>query len=250
MSPERTGGGPSFRYDRPTSELARPGLPDAPGSRPGDRAAAARSSTDGAHPGVPRIASPTRSDGSSRDALDILASGQPAEARLAGLLDLLARIAGAQRAAVVADGVRRRVAVAASGPDDTPAALDLASLARYRRPAHPRRACRGRTRRGRRGHPDAGDASATGAHRPSPYRAWSPVPSAGAVTLGFGFGRARDAEAFGDRLPPALARHAAVALALVTEQLATERELADARARDDRSARRSSRRSPTSCGRR
>jgi hypothetical protein len=34
-------------------------------------------------------------------ALDILASGDPAEARLAGLLDLLARIAGAQRAAVV-----------------------------------------------------------------------------------------------------------------------------------------------------
>ena len=60
-------------------------------------------------------------------ALDILASGQPAETRLAGLLDLLARIAGAQRAAVVADGVRRRVAVAASGPDDTPAALDLAT---------------------------------------------------------------------------------------------------------------------------
>jgi hypothetical protein len=60
-------------------------------------------------------------------ALDILASGDPAEARLAGLLDLLARIAGAQRAAVVSDGDQRRVAVAASGPDDTPAALGLAS---------------------------------------------------------------------------------------------------------------------------
>ena len=50
------------------------------------------------------------------------------------------------------------------------------------------------------------------------------------MTLGFGFARARDAEAVRDRLPPALARHAAVALALVTEAMATERELATWRA--------------------
>ncbi len=163
-------------------------------------------------------------------ALDILASGQPAEARLAGLLDLLARIVGAQRAAVVADGVRRRVAVAASGPDDTPAALDLATWLDTAAP---------RTRAERAAAVPAevvvatrtpGTPTRPGHDRPSPYRAWLPVPSAGAVTLGFGFGRARDAEALRDRLPPALARHAAVALALVTESMATERELATLRA--------------------
>ena len=60
-------------------------------------------------------------------ALDILASGRPAEARLAGLLDLLARIVGADRAAVVSDGDQRHVAVASSGADDTDAALALAA---------------------------------------------------------------------------------------------------------------------------
>ncbi|MBA2721208.1 MAG: HAMP domain-containing histidine kinase, partial [Chloroflexi bacterium] len=59
-----------------------------------------------------------------------------------------------------------------------------------------------------------------------------PIPSAGDVVLGFEFRRAADAERVADRLPPTLARHAAVALALVTEQLATERELAALRARE------------------
>ena len=56
------------------------------------------------------------------------------------------------------------------------------------------------------------------------------IPSAGEVTLGFSFREAVDAAALEERLPPALARHAAVALTLVTEALATERELARMRA--------------------
>jgi signal transduction histidine kinase len=158
-------------------------------------------------------------------ALDILASGRPAEARLAALLDLLARICGAERAAVVADGEQRRVAVAASGPDDMPAALDLAAwldaaapMSRARRAAAApaeivvavRDAQPPRTR------PTDGP----------PHHAWLPIPSAGDVTLGFAFARARDAETVTEKLPPALARHAAVALALVTEAMTTERELA------------------------
>jgi signal transduction histidine kinase len=158
-------------------------------------------------------------------ALDILASNQPAEARLAGLLDLLARICGAERAAVLADGEPRRVAVAASGPADTPAALELAT---WLDSAAPRtRAQRAAalpadvvvaTRMGpapRRDHDGAVAA----------HRAWLPVPSAGPVTLGFAFRRAPDAEALRDRLPPAMLRHAAVVLALVTEAMTTEREL-------------------------
>lgn len=167
-------------------------------------------------------------------ALDVLASGRPAEARLAGLLDLLARTVGAVRAAVVADGEQRRVAVAASGPDDRPAALELAAWLDAAAP-------RSRARRAAaapaeivvatRAPAEADRAGGTTAAEPAPaHFAWVPIPSAGEVTLGFSFLRTRDAEALTERLSPAIARHAAVALALVTEQMSTERELASWRA--------------------
>ena len=60
-------------------------------------------------------------------ALDVLAGSDAPEQRLAGLLDLLAQTVGAERGAVVADGVTRRVAVAASGPGDEDAAICLAT---------------------------------------------------------------------------------------------------------------------------
>ncbi|HET8784218.1 MAG TPA: HAMP domain-containing sensor histidine kinase [Candidatus Limnocylindrales bacterium] len=157
--------------------------------------------------------------------LDILASDEPAEARLADLLDLLARSCGAERAAVCADGEPRRVAVVASGPADTPAALELATWLDTATP---------RTRAERAASLPADIVVATRtrpssrADREGPvasHRAWLRVPSAGPVTLGFAFRRTADAEALRDRLPPAMLRHAAVALALVTEAMATEREL-------------------------
>lgn len=163
-------------------------------------------------------------------ALDILASGRPAEARLAGLLDLLARIVGADRAAVVSDGDQRHVAVASSGADDTDAALALAAWLDASAPrSRPRRAAAGpaaivvAVRDG--GPPQRGRPVAA-----TPHNAWLPIPSAGEVTLGFAFTRRRDAEDLAQRLTPALARHAAVALALVTDAMATERELATWRA--------------------
>jgi len=169
-------------------------------------------------------------------ALDILASGEPAEARLASLLHLLARIAGAQRAAVLAEGAPRRVAVMASGPDDTPAALELA---RWLDTAAPR----SRTQRAAAAPADIVVATTPGTSAPAPrttsatpHQAWLPVPSAGGVTLGFAFTRARDVETLRDRMPPALTRHAAVALALVTEAMATERELTARRAGDTEQA--------------
>ena len=58
----------------------------------------------------------------------------------------------------------------------------------------------------------------------------SPLPAN--VTLGFAFAKSADAAGLRERLPPALARHAAVALALVTESMSTERELAALRARE------------------
>ena len=60
-------------------------------------------------------------------ALDELAADRSAEARLAGILALLARVVGARRAAVLADGLERRVAVSIIDTEDEPAAQALAA---------------------------------------------------------------------------------------------------------------------------
>jgi signal transduction histidine kinase len=184
-------------------------------------------------------------------ALDVLASDIEPEERLAGLLRLLARTVGARRTAVVADGIERRAAVAVDPGEDPADAERLAAWldanaprSRARRAAAGQapisfvvgaaidRASSGAGRQnaipvGRPGTPDSAAESVAPGHF-----AILPIPSAGDVVLGFEFRRAAEAERLADRLPPTLARHAAVALALVTEQLATERELAALRARD------------------
>ncbi|HET9756838.1 MAG TPA: HAMP domain-containing sensor histidine kinase [Candidatus Limnocylindrales bacterium] len=166
-------------------------------------------------------------------ALDVLASERSAETRLADLLDLLADTVGAARAAVVADAEPRRVAVAASGDDDTTHAVSLATWLDAAAP-------RTRAQRAAAGPADVviatrSDGPAGGRRRSTPAvpcYAWLPIPAAGNVTLGFAFAKSADAAGLGERLPPALARHAAVALALVTESMSTERELAALRARE------------------
>ncbi len=167
-------------------------------------------------------------------ALDVLASDRPAAGRLAGLLDLLADTVGADRAALVADGDHRRAAVASSGADDDSAALHLATWLDTAAP-------RSRARRVAAAPADVLVATRT-ARRPAdrrrmvpggPFYAWLPIPAAGDVTLGFSFARPSDANTVGERLPPSLARHGAVALALVTEAMSTERELAALRAGKD-----------------
>src|SRR4051794_41972300 len=59
-------------------------------------------------------------------ALDVLASGDDAETRLAGLLRLLARTVGARRAAVLADGTDRRGAGALDADEAPPGAARAA----------------------------------------------------------------------------------------------------------------------------
>jgi signal transduction histidine kinase len=185
--------------------------------------------------------------------LDILASDVDAEARLAGLLRLLAATAGARRVAVMADGVERRAAVAIEPGDDPAEGEALASWLDAHAPrSRARRAATGRAAISfivaasdptRNGAFEAGtelDAAPVGPdHEPrsvaepgDPHYASLAIPSAGDVVLGFEFARAADAERLADRLPPSLARHAAVALSLVTGQLANERELSALRARD------------------
>jgi signal transduction histidine kinase len=181
-------------------------------------------------------------------ALDVLASDVGAEERLAGLLRLLARTAGARRAAVLADGIERRAAVAIEPGEDPTAGAELAAWLDAHAP-------RSRARRAAAGQApisfivgadDRPAPSALDVIRPlatptdpahdavtrAPHYAILPIPSAGEVVLGFEFERPADAARVADRLPPTLARHAAVALALVTAQLASERELASLRARD------------------
>jgi nitrogen-specific signal transduction histidine kinase len=179
-------------------------------------------------------------------ALDVLAGADAPEQRLAGLLDLLAHTVGAERAAVVADGVARRVAVAASGSGDRDAAIGLATWldsaaprSRARRAAAARApisvALRANMKSpGTLAPPAALATPVAGSPRPDPSTdlvfACLTIPSAGEVTLGFSFCDPADAAVLEERLPPALARHAAVALTLVTDALAKERELARLRA--------------------
>ncbi|HTG42623.1 MAG TPA: GAF domain-containing sensor histidine kinase [Methylomirabilota bacterium] len=169
-------------------------------------------------------------------ALDILAGGADAEARLAGILNLLADTVGARRAAVLANGAERHSAVAVAQGEDASAANDLAAwLDASSDRSRAERAASGRARvsvvvaDARTDRPDKPKAITDRASR---SYALLPIPSAGDVVLGFEFADPPRPGELARRLPPQLARHAAVALALVTEQLATERELASLRAKD------------------
>jgi signal transduction histidine kinase len=176
-------------------------------------------------------------------ALDILARDAEAESRLAGLLSLLALTVGARRTAVLANGHGRRVAVSNAPGEDPSDALALGSwLDAWAPRRRAERAAAGAapiavvtealadtprpsTRAAHR-------AAAAAAERQHHY-AFVPIPSAGGVVLGFDFPDERGPGELDVRLPPHLARHAAVALSLVTDQVATERELSALRARDD-----------------
>ncbi|HYH93765.1 MAG TPA: HAMP domain-containing sensor histidine kinase [Candidatus Saccharimonadales bacterium] len=173
--------------------------------------------------------------------LDVLAAPGDAESRLAGLLDLLAATVGARRAAVVADGTERRVAVAASDEVDRAEALALAAWLDAAAPrSRAQRAAAApaavSVARRSRATPDGRSTStpplsADGAPSCSaPSFACLEIPSAGEVTLGFAFDGPVTDQELATRLPPAMARHAAVALALVTGSLTTERNLAELRA--------------------
>jgi signal transduction histidine kinase len=172
--------------------------------------------------------------------LDVLASGDDAEARLAGLLRLLARTVGARRAAVVADGIDRRAAVAVDPGDDPDEASELAAWLDAHAPrSRARRAASGRAPvsfivGARSAAERRADVRSAGHDTAAAERHFAcvPIPSAGDVALGFEFSSSDDVDQVAERLPSNLARHAAVALSLVTGQLATERELAALRARD------------------
>jgi signal transduction histidine kinase len=169
--------------------------------------------------------------------LDVLAADGTAEERLAGVLRLLARTVGARRAAIVADGGERRAAVALTAGEDPRRAQELARWL----DAHGPRSRAERAGAGNapislilapvdEGRPEGRAAEDESTSAGPRAFAMLRIPSAGDVALGFEYARAADAEALHDRLPPQMARHAAVALALVTAELTRERELATLRA--------------------
>jgi signal transduction histidine kinase len=196
-------------------------------------------------------------------ALDILASGAPADARLAGLLDLLARTVGARRAAVLSETPERRIAVELGAVEDEADAQALAAWLDAE--SHRSRAERAAT----------GRASVMFARlpelapevQPEPPPALDPatetidddeveveprpeaegrihrllpdsrfalieIPTSGHVVLGFEMTDVDGVLVLADRLPPTLARHAAVALALVTAQIVGANELEALQARE------------------
>ncbi len=165
--------------------------------------------------------------------LDILVADLPAGARLAGLLELLAETVGARRTAVLSDSTGRRIAVLAGNGEDPAQAMALAAWldanapgSRADRAARPPAAIE-IARSG-----SAAAAAGTAAGTAAGQYAMVEIPSSGRVILGFDLADPADIEGIDRRLPPQLARHAAVALALVTRQMAAEHEAADLRARD------------------
>jgi signal transduction histidine kinase len=165
--------------------------------------------------------------------LDILVADLAAEARLAALLGLLAETAGARRAAVLSVAPERRIAVAANELEDPTDALALAAWLDARGPGS-------RAERAATAPATVTIARATApGHRPTSrpaggaeHYAWIEIPSSGRVVLGFELASAAAVENVGDRLPTQMARHAAVALALVSDQMAAEDSAATLEARD------------------
>jgi signal transduction histidine kinase len=172
--------------------------------------------------------------------LDILAADTTAERRLAGVLDLLASTAGARRAAVLSGDPERRVAVTAETTDglaDPSGALELGAWLDANAPrSRAERAASGPAVVSivRGGLEAVGPVTVPGdaARAPDVRFASLDIPAAGRVTLGFEMDDEDGVLALAQRLPPTLARHAAVALALVTGQLAASAELESLRAHE------------------
>jgi len=180
--------------------------------------------------------------------LDEVAGLGTAEERLAGVLERIARTARAERTAILSDRGERRIATSIH-PDEDPAAAE--ALATWLDSGAPR----SRAERAASAPalislaivgggmastpPAASDPSTAPADGPGPVPsanegryACVTIPSDATVVLGFDFGDAAMTVAWERRFPAAYARHAGAAIALVSDELAIERELEQLRTRD------------------
>ena len=204
--------------------------------------------------------------------LDVLAGVGSAEERLAGLLQLIAEAAGARRAAVLADRGERRVAASVRPDEDPRAAEALAAWLDARAPRsraeraasapalvslamsagatasrvadtgeHDEAPAAADTLPGEEHGEREGDAAGDEPAEAGPEDrrgvddgryACITIPSTATVVLGFDFGDAETAHGWEARFPAAFARHAGASIALISDQLRTERELEMLRARD------------------
>jgi signal transduction histidine kinase len=166
--------------------------------------------------------------------IDRLAAKDDADARLGGILRLLAEALGAPRAALLGDRPVRRVAVVVD-EDEDPEAAD--ALAAWLDAAGPRtraqRAAAGSAPVVRIVAPsvDAPPAAAPEDAAPGPHRLLLALPSDGGL-LGFDLLAPLGEQELEARLPAPLLRHAAAILAVVSRDLALERELELLRAKE------------------
>jgi signal transduction histidine kinase len=158
----------------------------------------------------------------------ILAGPGPAGDRLGELLVLIARTAGARRAALLIPGPVRRLAVAVVDGEPTDEALDLASWldAAIPRPRHERATAGSApvtlvTVRG----PSAG----VGRRPLTPIRRAVSGDSRDAVSIGLDFAGRAAADRLDDLLPPPVVRQATAMVAAAAACAAEERELVDLR---------------------
>ena len=163
--------------------------------------------------------------------LDILAGDDDADARLGGILRLLAEALGASRAALLGDRPVRRVAVVVDDGED-PDAADALAPGSTRRDRVPARSARRPVQ-----HRSCASLRRAGSLVPrptwsdEPHRLLLALPSEGGL-LGFDLTTPLDEAELEARLPARLVRHAAAILAVVSRDLALERELELLRARE------------------
>ena len=167
-------------------------------------------------------------------AMDILAGPGEADAHLAGILAMVARVVGARRAALVVDQPTRSVTVAVGADEADDAGRPLgawldahaprSAARRAASPAAPIRVVRAR-RDAAPGRTDAG-ATTTGTFLAVP------VSGAGGVHLGVELRPGVTAAAVTARLPLSTYRHLLAALALAASRASDQRALAELRSRD------------------
>ena len=195
-----------------------------PYKRPGDRRVVYRRAEDRAAHAA--LAFSTR-------ASTILAQGSSQPDAIGRILALVARTAGARRAAVLVPGVDVRVYASVAGTEPPRAALDLAAWldAAARRARHERAT-------GPAVHVEIacvaeGGVGVPGREPDRPVRLVLPLGERDGSLLGLDFASRRSARLAADRLPPPLLRQAAGALAVAT-RLVSDRDVSqNAAAGDD-----------------
>ncbi len=168
--------------------------------------------------------------GFSARACAILAAEEQPDATLAGLLSLIARIAGARRAAVVLPGADRIIAVAVGPGEDPRQASDLATWVDGATDRTRQERATARATRVVMVTLPSGATGTPGGLPPRPTRVAMPLGGRDAPLIGLDFRNTRAASRAGERLPLILREQAAGFLVIATRVADSTRERARAAA--------------------